>query len=289
MIVVKLSGGLGNQLFQYAAGFALADAHNTSLILDTSFLMGRQQRVTHRKFELHKFDIRAKYGDKLLSPFSHALSPIPRLFKLSTGWNLVNERGTISHSSFFQIPDNTYLVGHWQSPELFKHLGHFLLRHIELKNPLPDEGERYLKKIKGSNSIGIHVRRGDYVTSIKANKYHGVLSAEYYKNAINIMRENVRSPHFFIFSDDINWCKANLALHENEATFLDGGEENAWRDLYLMSRCYHHVIANSSFSWWSTWLADQNYGLSRVVCSPKSWYSSNKSHALQLEHWRVLG
>ena len=289
MIAVKLCGGLGNQLFQYAAGLALAEARATTLILDTAFLAGSQKGVTHRNFELNKFNVNVEYCDTIFPSFTRFFSAIPYLFKLSTGWNLVNEKTIISHSSFFEIPDHSYLVGYWQSPELFKHLGHFLSDHIEPKDPLSYEGEIYLKKIKGSNSIGIHVRRGDYVTSIKANKYHGVLSIEYYSNAIKIMRESVRNPHFFIFSDDIDWCKANLALHEDEATFIEGGEENAWRDLYLMSRCYHHVIANSSFSWWSTWLADQSYGLSRVVCSPKSWYSSNRSHALQLENWRALG
>jgi hypothetical protein len=290
MIAVRLFGGLGNQLFQYAAGLALAEFQGVQLVLDASYLRGPQRGVTPRRLELNHFNIRAELKDHLISPYFLRASRIPFIFKLCTGWNPIFEKHQFVQAEFFEAPKNSYLVGHWQSPKLFENVVHKVIQHLQPKTPLPKNALEYLRLIRGVNSVGLHVRRGDYVLSVRANEFHGVLPIGYYEAGIKTIKTSLEKPHFFIFSDDIDWCKSNLKIDQNEATYINSGEENGWCDLYLMSQCNHHIIANSSFSWWASWLADKNYGTSRIVCGPWAWYSDPQlGQSLQMSHWKVMG
>jgi hypothetical protein len=123
------------------------------------------------------------------------------------------------------------------------------------------------------NSVALHIRRGDYVSLGSANKYHGVLPLEYYEMAVSYALTNIQNPHFVIFSDDLLWCRQNLSLPDDSFTYVENNLGDAsWQDLILMSHCRHHVIANSSFSWWGAWLADQRWGKNRIVIAPHKWF-----------------
>jgi hypothetical protein len=289
MIAVRLHGGLGNQLFQYAAGLALAEFQGVQLVLDASYLMGPQHGVTPRKLELNHFNIKAELKDRIFTPYSLAVLRAPLIFKLLTGWDPIFEKRQFVQSEFFNAPNNSYLVGHWQSPKLFDNVAHLVFQHLQPKTALPRVALESLRLIQGVDSVGLHIRRGDYVTSGRANKFHGVLPIEYYEVGIKTIKTSIEKPRLFIFSDDIDWCKSNLKIDQNDVIYINSGVENGWCDLYLMSLCRHHIIANSSFSWWASWLADKNYGTSRIVCGPGAWYShSQLGKNLQMSHWKVI-
>jgi hypothetical protein len=134
-------------------------------------------------------------------------------------------------------------------------------------------------------SVSLHVRRGDYVSNARANAVHGTCSLAYYRQAIALVRERVIAPRFFIFSDDISWARAHLSFDDAPATFVDwNGPEAPQEDLRLMARCRHHVIANSSLSWWGAWLSTTP---GQIVVSPRDWFSTNNDRARDVvpERW----
>ena len=147
-------------------------------------------------------------------------------------------------------------------------------------------------RIDGTESVAVHVRRGDYVTLRSAAALHGTLPVEYYAAAISQLRATVASPHFYVFSDEPEWCASHLPLLVGEATFVSHNVgPKAWQDLMLMSRCRHHVVANSSFSWWGAWLADQRHrGAPRQVIAPARWFAGQALDTVDRfpAHWRVL-
>lgn len=126
-----------------------------------------------------------------------------------------------------------------------------------------------LNMIDSKNSISIHVRRGDYVSNAATNKYHGLCDLGYYKKSIDYISKRVESPVYYIFSDDISWCKINLKIKGNVTYISHNNGDNSWEDMRLMSRCKHNIIANSSFSWWAAWL---NTNLDKIVIAPRNWY-----------------
>jgi len=149
------------------------------------------------------------------------------------------------------------------------------------------------KQIDLSASVALHIRRGDYVSLVSAARFHGALPLSYYMAAVARVRECVVEPKFFVFSDDQEWCRDNLQLGDS-ATFVGHNTgSDSWQDLVLMGRCRHHVIANSSFSWWGAWLADQRWGVpQRLVIAPACWFSGQPGQNLSDRfpvHWEMIG
>ncbi len=280
MIVVKLIGGLGNQLFQYAAGRALANYHKTDLALDTSHLkVISNGAYTQRKFELDKFNINASIaGEEALKNFNFDQNKfIGRLKKISPGlFNrmLFNEHHFNFHSEFLKLPKDTYLNGYWQSERYFNAVRGKLLTEITLKEPFSSHTLFIDKKLTETNSVSLHVRRGDFVSLESANQFHGCLEVDYYKTALAQIKSKVADPIFFVFSDDLDWCKQNLDFIEKKE-FVEGKANggSAREELVLMSRCKHNIIANSSFSWWAAWL---NQNKSKTVIAPNNWFADKK-------------
>ncbi|MBI3520539.1 MAG: alpha-1,2-fucosyltransferase [Bacteroidetes bacterium] len=280
MIIVKLIGGLGNQMFQYAAGRHLAHLHQTDLLVDTSFLEKNPNGAyTKRELELSVFhtdlkiasteDIK-KFNIEGSSKYSRALQRhLPILFT-----NLyAAESGIQYQKEFLNYPKNTYLDGFWQSERYFKPIETVLLKEFTPKEPVNTNNEQWLSKINSCNSVSLHIRRGDYVSSKNAQEHHGNLGLDYYTKALNILKEKNSSIEIFVFSDDLDWCRANLKLND-PAHFVDANQkQNFHLDMYLMSHCKHNIIANSSFSWWAAWL---NQHVSKTVIAPANWFT-NKS------------
>jgi hypothetical protein len=286
MIISRLNGGLGNQLFQYATGRRLAHIRNTSLSLDAGIF-----RTYHlHKYALDKFNIHGKIAlesdlKKIKGIYNVSIiEKVSKKIGLFRFRNIVRERSIDFDSSILELPDNVYLDGYWQSEKYFKDIRGLLLKEIVVSNLIEGENKIMADKILGSNSVSVHVRRGDYVNNSLTNKIHGVMPMEYYLSASKIFGKNIKDVHFFIFSDDTNWARENLKFIQ-PCTFVDyNGPEKNYEDMRLMSMCKHNIIANSSFSWWGAWL---NQNPNKIVIAPQKWFANQSidSRDIVPESW----
>lgn len=275
-VTVSIYGGLGNQLFQYALGTALAKKNDAELVLDLAwFTCDKPQSVTPWKFSLHSFP-RIKFastnrgGDLFVdtsSPRNVAAKILGRAQRLLRRQTLHVERHFHYDPSVLAAGPGAWMVGYWQSPKYFQHVAETL--RDQLGNaPLSFASERINERIVQGNSVCLHVRRGDYLGTTT----HPVCDADYYRQATELLSSEINDPHFYIFSDDPEWARSNLRIETGGSTIVDvNDQEQAHQDLILMSRCKHFVIANSTFSWWSAWLS--TYAAKKVVC-PRRWFAT---------------
>ena len=280
MIIVNLNGGLGNQMFQYANGKALAIRKGVDLLVDTS-LYGKKSM--HQGFELGRvFDLPVNVATKLdlkkvLGVFQSPLAnriiarlPFPKI--LSKPFILE------PHFEFWDglnnCPSNAYLFGYWQSERYFLDYEARIRSEFTFQPFLDKKNIEVAKKIQESNyAVCIHVRRGDYVSNPSANSYHGALSPSYYFDALDYLSKKIPTMQLFVFSDDIEWVKNNIDLSPYSTYFVSHNKgANSYQDMALMSLCKHYVIANSSFSWWGAWL---NSSKDKIVVAPKRWFVEN--------------
>jgi hypothetical protein len=283
MIVVKLMGGLGNQMFQYATGRRLALRHGVPLKLDLTFLEGNQVGSTPRRFALHCFSIEASKA----TPWEVALmtgrgtsfvlhSVVARLSGAIRGFSQYRERWFQHDPEVLCLPDNVYLEGYWQSPRYFDDSAEIIRREFNLKTEPEGKNHELADRIDSVAAVSLHVRRGDYVSNANAYAYHGVCGLDYYSAAITAMLQQIEKPEIFVFSDDSAWCRKNLRLPV-PVQFVDHNHDQPHEDLRLMSRCRHHIIANSSFSWWGAWLGQAS---DKIVYAPQRWFA-DKSRTTQ--------
>jgi hypothetical protein len=281
MIVVQILGGLGNQMFQYAAGRALAVQHGVPLFLDTSFMKRISKHDTPRNFELDVFRIHAtvikpknlpgnilftqdrRYG-KTIRYLLYAIRY--RRYKRDC-IAVTSEISMIGADEFPAIHPPAYLTGYWQSERYFKQIRQVLLSDFALCNPLPSRLLKLADVIRQSASVALHIRRGDYAANPATNSVHGTCGKEYYVQAIADMKQRFPESKFFAFSDEPIWVHRNLAKLDPSMQIIE--RNSAHEDLYLMSQCKHHIIANSSFSWWGAWLC---MNPEKTVIAPKRWY-----------------
>lgn len=275
MLITRLCGGLGNQMFQYAVGKTLADGLGQELKLDISGYASQIQGDTPRAYRLQFFSI---------SP-SIATEEEIRRYKypyglISKGWRYINKKIFRKHYTDYhpEVISNPplYLDGFFQSEKYFLKNRNTLVKSFSLKpTAISEELNNLLLNIKHSeNSISLHVRRGDYFANSVTTKIHGVDLSEYYKRAISLMRQRVPNPHFFVFSDDIEWVKNNLQI-DGEKTYVSNPNLEDYQELAAMSHCRHNIIANSSFSWWGAWL---NQNPEKIVTAPSVWTVKNTDH-----------
>ena len=285
MIVMNLKGGLGNQLFQYALGRHLSLKLNTKLALDTSSFESDPLRT----YRLNSFKICAEIippkpysiKSKILKGLRSSRNPINKIFKSE---NSIRENDFPFDAGILNTPDNYFLYGYWQSEKYFKEIEEIIRLDLTLADELPPALKMLEDEIQNNTSVSIHVRRGDYANNPVTTAFHGLYSAQWYFNATQKMKGYVANPHFFIFSDDYEWVKANLIL-DAPCTYIqpspDGKEAY---DLYLMSRCKHNIIANSSFSWWAAWL---NQNQNKKIIAPARWFVGGHSDTRDLipDNW----
>lgn len=286
MIIVNLKGGLGNQMFQYALGRALSLKNNDILKLDTQSLSNAKELGNiYRPFDLAAFsiyqDIATPEEVKRLRYPNGILSKIKELFVQK----IVRPNTVIFNNKILNLTGNQYLDGYWQSPRYFDQIKNILLEDFTLRKLLSASGEILKKEILNTNAISLHVRRGDYVANPKVKRENGICSPEYYKSAVALIKKEVASPHFFIFSDDITWVKENLSITD-PVRYVEDTNLTAPEELYLMSICQHNIIANSSFSWWGAWL---NQNSNKIVVAPTPWFDKIKSDkSLIPNSWKLL-
>ena len=266
MVVVKLKGGLGNQLFQYAAGRCLAERNNDTLKLDLTY-----PNASDRPYELKHFYIRAEIADPRDLPHSRRrryLDKPPSRFRIGQPRRWTAQKGSGFSTHFYDLTGDIFLDGYWQSEKFFEPISTLIRRDLQINHPPEGESIRDLLEIAaGGDSISVHVRRGDYVSSPETRRFHGLCNQEYFQQAVELLSERVSEPHVLIFSDDPEWTRANLSFRF-PTTFASESNNDAHEELRVMSVCKHHVISNSSFSWWGAWLSE-----SENVIAPATWFA----------------
>ena len=278
MIIVELFGGLGNQMFQYAAGRRLAHFRKTELKLNISEF----ESYNSRSYSLNIFNLqeekfatlveisRLLYGKRSL--LKRAISKIqhmrPKL--LST---YIKERYFSFDPAILNLPDGIYLDGYWQSEKYFKDIEEIIRREFTIKVPQTGNNKELSKIIQSCESVSIHIRRGDYISDSDVNKKHGECELSYYFNCIQMINGKIKKPTFFVFSDDCKWVHENFRLNYPMVIVDQNDSEHAYEDMRLMSQCKHNIIANSTFSWWAAWL---NPNPDKMVFSPRKWFKTEE-------------
>jgi hypothetical protein len=268
MITVRLIGGLGNQMFQYALGRRLSLDRGVPLALDLGWFGRQAPQDTPRHYELDCFALDAtvhKVQRELPVPRNRAQLALLRAREaVGLAPRVVRQSGSGFDPAVLQAPDGSLLMGFFQSERYFAPAADAIRADFTPVAALSEDARRLQEEIAARPSISVHVRRGDYVSNPHANRYHGTMGEDYYRRALE--RIGAENAHAFVFSDDPGWCRSELSLGI-DTTVVDGAGRAAVEDLVLMSACRHHVLANSSFSWWGAWL-DPDPG---VVVAPARW------------------
>ncbi|UFH54470.1 alpha-1,2-fucosyltransferase [Spirosoma sp. KNUC1025] len=273
MIISRITSGLGNQLFQYAVARHLALKNKTALYLDLSYYKYQYDTDTPRSFKLGHFS--APYRILQESPLEYVSKATKLLPNRSMPpfFLFLKEK----HFHFDECVLNAHaqcitLDGFWQSEAYFRESAHTIRRELMLVDTPSPEFADYEQQIRAAlTPVSIHIRRGDYVNHPEFSKTFGFVGLDYYEHAIGQMTDKVNYPDFFVFSDDQEWVRQNLPLPDNAVFVQNTGPDSDVADLVLMSRCRHHIIANSSFSWWGAWL---NPNPNKLVITPKQWYKN---------------
>lgn len=272
MIIVKLMGGLGNQMFQYAFGRALETNLQQKVFYDKSWFYKDFANITPRNFELEAFEISLNYIDPTQLFFRNNKHSWFKILKQRLKGKIVCNKIYEQLFSFEEqiTKSDIYLEGYWQNPKYFEGIRETILKDFsfsELKNP---EDSRLQNNILNSESVAVHIRRGDYVNNPTTNQFHGTCSIEYYKKAVELIVSKVPNAKFFLFTDDPDFVKNNFGFLANAIVVSDSNRSDI-DELNLMHLCKHFIIANSSFSWWGAWLSQNP---EKIVIAPQKWFNN---------------
>lgn len=268
MIVVKIKSGLGNQMFQYALGRRLSLDWKGVLKCDLSWFSNIKSNETPRGLEIDRFNI------KISEASVEDIRSIQGGFVVRTSAKLLEGiRSRLNKNRFFHFYPSllkkksfVYLDGYYQSYKYFNSIRNVLLNDFVLKNGYSTAAKIVKDEIEDTDqSIAIHVRRGDYVSTCK--DWNGLCGVEYYKKGVEAIRASYSNVKLFIFSDDIQWAQENLKFADS-VVFVSSPVLNSVEELVLMSLCKHQIIANSTFSWWAAWL---NQNVKKIVIAPSRW------------------
>jgi len=270
MIIVKIIGGLGNQMFQYAYAKSLEQKGHEVKIDISAF----ETYKLHGGYQLDKYNIdlnsstKDENGKFYKNTFFYK---VLRRFGMDFS-RRIKEKSLLFDKKLLEIDDNSYLDGYFQCEKYFKDIREIILKQFTINQDISNYTKEIKNKIQNfQNSCSLHIRRGDFVNSTNIN-IHGACDIEYYKKAMKYLEEKVENINYFIFSDDIEWVKENLAIQN--AIYIDSKEKRIpHEDIYLMSLCKNNIIANSSFSWWGAWL---NQNEKKMVIAPKRWFADDK-------------
>lgn len=274
MIVTRLMGGLGNQMFQYAAGRALARRLGGELLVDRTWLESDEQLFeTRRHYELDAFRLQARSASpelvsKLEQRSNSRLNRLCRRLGLAASPVVLSEAGHVFDARIEAISGDVLLAGYWQSEKYFVHYADEIRSEFEFDEAPSDRSRELIEQMGAANSLSLHVRRGDYVSSEATSRFHGLMPIAYYRDAVQAVIERTGPVEIFVFSDDIDWCKRGLEIPGQRLHYVDHNTRGS-EDMRLMSACRHHILANSSFSWWGAWL---NPDPSKVVVAPAHWF-----------------
>ena len=276
LIITRLTGGLGNQMFQFAAGYALSLRRGVPLELDVTSYARDELRV----YELSAFNLPATIAS------AETLARLPKKTKGIGG--MIKRLTTVASADLIPIHREPHfefdarvfnleaphaLSGYWQSERYFMDQRAVVRAAFTARAPMEPENEAVAAAIKAASvPVSLHVRRGDYVTSTTASAMHGTCSLDYYRAAMASILSRAPAAHFFAFSDDAAWTRENLGSSAPITYVASNPPTRGFRDMQLMSLCHHHIIANSSFSWWGAWL---NSRAQPRVIAPARWFAGS--------------
>jgi hypothetical protein len=292
-VIVKIAGGLGNQLFQYAIGRAISIEKNIPLWLDISFF--NNDIAYNRVYILNQFNIKA---DEVLS---EPYLDVKYLNRLMSFYKKIDRYRDKKHKMFLNEPDflddskasmenyftggpchrfdesllsnissNVVLNGYWQSEKYFKNIRNILFEDLKIIANIPKNIQTFGTHIESVNSVCIGIRQ---YTDSEASANHYKLAAEYYEKAIDLISSKVENPHFFIFTLETKWAEENIKS-DFPITLVtpNASNQDAYLDLFLISKCKHFIIANSTYHWWGAYLSRNK---EKIVIAPlKGWGNS---------------
>mgnify|MGYP001809691657 CR=1 FL=1 len=272
-IIIKLNGGLGNQMFQWALARMLQVVTGMDIYLDMSYF----DKNYARPYQLNVFRIKPNKIEDSATKLKLKVIWTLRSFlneKKFLGYTLYSEKQFNFEKRISKIAPNTYIEGFFQSELYFGCIDNDLRDDFQFVELLEGANKKIIDKLKTLESISIHVRRGDYVQKKRYENIYASCGLDYYKRAVDYIAQRCnQEPALLIFSDDIEWVKKNLKL-EYPCTFVSHNNgSQSYKDMQLMSLCTHNIIANSSFSWWGAWL---NKNPNKIVVAPKKWFNDEE-------------
>lgn len=287
MIIVNLKGGLGNQMFQYACGRALSlrmegRGEDGTLKLDATGFDRITDGVTVRTFDLRSFNVEAPLASaEEITRIKYPLGPLSKALRLINA-KVLRRFYVQFEPRILDKKGDVYLDGFFQAEDYFKDFEKVVRNDFTLAKPPGITAQKWFKAItENPNSVSLHVRRGDYVSDKGASEHHGTCDAKYYERALMDVAEKMDDrarvrgtlavPSLYVFSDDIEWAKRNLSFPCPTAFVSSPGMTPA-EEMALMSACQHHIIANSTFSWWGAWLGQNP---EKIVVAPKVWANAH--------------
>ena len=295
MIISRIEGGLGNQMFQYAYGLYAASVHKTELKLDLSPYVGGPQHG----FLLNRFAIQATAVDdaeRANIPLQYRnsgdrqnaklgiLDRATSFFGVGSQLKRVKEKPFGFQNKYLQVADGSYLVGNWQSERFFRGVEADLRNHFQLRTTPGSESQEVAQRIAGCRSLALHIRRGDYLTNSSAAAIYEHLSLDYYRACADRFAGEGPELQVFVFSNDIPWCQEKLNLPWKTHYVGHNTAETAHEDMWLISLAAGVAIANSTFSWWAAWLNRRNHA---KIYAPSQWFRPGTLNAgsILCESW----
>lgn len=300
IIIVRLLGGLGNQMFQYALGRKLSILHKRVLKLDASIYNSENQSKSFavRNFNLDVFNIKKNFANETdIKPFEKYLgqnffSRLLRRFSSGKKYYLnsyiYEPRGKNfifdPHLLKVKLKPIVYIDGFWQTEKYFSDIESVIRKDFTFKDSPNAQNQALLEKILNEQSVGIHIRHGDNATKMAAG--HGVLPLEYYYQALKSLKQQADINNLYIFSDDPEWAKQNLHFNE-PAIFVANNQNEPHEDMRLMAACKHHIIGNSTFSWWAAWLGKKP---GQFVFAPSRYHMNDNISTTDLypKAWQII-
>jgi hypothetical protein len=274
MIYVKLMGGMGNQMFQYALGRYLALKFNQEIKLDLSFLKNKSQHenFVYRDYDLGIFNIEAETADNVPDGKLMILQEPPHGY-------LVPDIASKAHP-YIKAGFDILLDGHFQKNVYVEEIKNQLREDFSLKKPLSPHSQSLAERIRATQSVCLNVRRADYVDNPNSSAFHGFHGTEYVAAALPSF-SNLNDISFYVFSDDIEWCRENINL-DYPTEYIDHRYkgESFGEYLELMKACKHFLIPNSTFAWWAAWLSPNE---KKVVVTPRRWFLDDKASTIGLK------
>lgn len=291
MKIVNIIGGLGNQMFQYALAVALENKFKEQVYLDTTMFSTYN---VHNGLEIKRvFDVPLREAPvKELNELTYYTRhyKLRRVFQKllpSKKTECIEAKDYTFNDTVLSLNIDRYYDGYWQNWRYFNDYAEEVRKFYKFCTPLDCNNEQLLDQIlETDHTVSVHIRRGDY---LKAPIYAGLCGQEYYTHAITYIKQQILAPiHFLIFSDDMDWCRENIEplFGNSKRTYVDWNRgADSYKDMQLMSKCRHNIIANSSFSWWAAWL---NLHADNIIIAPKKWLNGDFKCQIQMPDWVLL-
>lgn len=289
MIVLRIQGGLGNQLFQYATGRALSLHLNKKLFFNTSGLDKPVDGHLQRAFMLRHFEVKGNVATEALltkvarPDFWKVLFSKKQIYYKQLVFGEEPPTSAPYKNTELHVEPHTYrfykhlfndnhsvliLDGYWQSFKFFEKYNDIIKKDLTFNFALNKENNQLLEKIQNTHSVSLHVRRSDYLNTVYGNQYFKQIPIDYYEKSLKLIEKKYDDISLYVFSDDIEWCKKNFMFNDKMVYVFN--DEPAI-DMFLMSKCKHNIIVNSTFSWWAAWL---NANKNKTIITPSEWYKN---------------